>query len=157
VVGPPSTSCRWKRAGCSGIHAASQTPDARRKIFASKIETLAKLHTYDPQGLSGLADFGKPALLARQVDRWTNNTEPPKPQPIPESKARGGCRGPCRRRTHLDRPRRLSPRQHDFPSDEPRCAVLDWELSTLGDPMGRLHVSVDAMAMPVSSTPISSV
>jgi aminoglycoside phosphotransferase (APT) family kinase protein len=29
---------------CSGIRAASQLLDARRKIFASKIETLAKLH-----------------------------------------------------------------------------------------------------------------
>src|SRR4029079_18868947 len=27
----------------------SQTPDARRKIFTSKIETLAKLHVFDPE------------------------------------------------------------------------------------------------------------
>src|SRR5437667_9417852 len=38
----------------------SQTPEARRKIFTSKIETLAKLHTYDPQAI-GLGDVGKPA------------------------------------------------------------------------------------------------
>jgi len=33
----------------------SQTPEDRRKIFTSKIETLARLHTYDPQaiGLGG--------------------------------------------------------------------------------------------------------
>src|SRR3984893_2140448 len=29
----------------------SQTPDARRKIFTSKIETLARLHSYDPQAI----------------------------------------------------------------------------------------------------------
>ncbi len=49
----------------------SQTPEARRKIFTSKIETLAKLHNYDPQTI-GLGDFGKPGnYFARQVDRWT--------------------------------------------------------------------------------------
>src|SRR6202049_5014702 len=37
----------------------SQTPEARRKIFTSKIETLAKLHGCDPQAI-GLGEFGKP-------------------------------------------------------------------------------------------------
>ena len=37
----------------------SQTPESRRKIFTSKIETLAKLHTFDPEKI-GLGDFGKP-------------------------------------------------------------------------------------------------
>ena len=38
----------------------SQTPDDRRKIFTSKIETLAKLHMFDPQAI-GLGD--RKALL----------------------------------------------------------------------------------------------
>ena len=49
----------------------SQTPDERRPIFTSKIETLAKLHIYDPEKI-GLGDFGRPGnYFARQVDRWT--------------------------------------------------------------------------------------
>src|SRR5499427_3289521 len=49
----------------------SQTPEARREIFTSKIETLAKLHMYNPEKI-GLADFGKPGnYFARQIDRWT--------------------------------------------------------------------------------------
>src|SRR6202049_4448751 len=45
-----------------------QPPEARRKIFASKIETLAKLHVFDPEQI-GLGDFGKPGnYFARQVD-----------------------------------------------------------------------------------------
>src|SRR5579872_6825591 len=34
----------------------SQPPEARRKIFASKIETLAQLHLFNPETI-GLADF----------------------------------------------------------------------------------------------------
>src|SRR3954447_19080160 len=46
----------------------SQPPEARRKIFASKIETLAKLHTFDPEKIS-LGDFGRPGnYFARQID-----------------------------------------------------------------------------------------
>src|ERR1700744_5287511 len=45
----------------------SQTPEARRKIFTSKIQTLAKLHTYNPETL-GLSDFGRPGnYFARQI------------------------------------------------------------------------------------------
>jgi aminoglycoside phosphotransferase (APT) family kinase protein len=37
---------------------------------------------------------------------------------------------------HVGRARRLPPRQHHLPSREARIlAVLDWELSTLGDPL----------------------
>jgi aminoglycoside phosphotransferase (APT) family kinase protein len=62
----------------------SQTPEARRRIFVSKIETLAKLHTYDPQAI-GLADFGKPGnYFARQVDRWTKQYRASETQYIPE-------------------------------------------------------------------------
>jgi aminoglycoside phosphotransferase (APT) family kinase protein len=40
----------------------SQPPEARRRIFTSKIETLAKLHILDPEKI-GLGDFGKPAII----------------------------------------------------------------------------------------------
>src|SRR6202162_835081 len=62
----------------------SQTPENRRKIFTSKIETLAKLHTYDPQAI-GLGEFGKPGnYFARQVDRWTRQYRASETQHIPE-------------------------------------------------------------------------
>ena len=62
----------------------SQTPDDRRKIFTSKIETLAKLHTFDPNAI-GLGDFGKPGNhFARQVDRWTKQYRASETQHIPE-------------------------------------------------------------------------
>jgi len=61
-----------------------QTPQARHAIFTSKIETLARLHQYDPQAI-GLGDFGKPGnYFARQVDRWTKQYRASETEHIPE-------------------------------------------------------------------------
>jgi aminoglycoside phosphotransferase (APT) family kinase protein len=116
----------------------SQSPQDRRLIFTDKIQTLARLHSYDPEEL-GLGDFGKPGnYFARQIDRWTKQYRASALEGIPE----------------MDRliewlPRtvpqqeRVSIVHGDYRLDnmifdpiEPRViAVLDWELSTLGDPM----------------------
>jgi len=116
----------------------SQSPQDRRLIFTNKIQTLARLHSYDPEEL-GLGDFGKPGnYFARQIDRWTKQYRASALEGIPE----------------MDRliewlPRtvpqqeRVSIVHGDYRLDnmifdpiEPRViAVLDWELSTLGDPM----------------------
>jgi aminoglycoside phosphotransferase (APT) family kinase protein len=116
----------------------SQSPEARRQIFSSKIETLAKLHAYDPPAI-GLGDFGKPGnYFARQVDRWTKQYRASETQHIPEVE---------RLIEWLPRTvpqqQRVSIVHGDYRLDnmifhpsEPRViAVLDWELSTLGDPM----------------------
>jgi aminoglycoside phosphotransferase (APT) family kinase protein len=116
----------------------SQSPQDRRLIFTDKIQTLARLHSYDPDEI-GLGDFGKPGnYFARQIDRWTKQYRASALEVIPE----------------MDRliewlPRtvpeqeRVSVVHGDYRLDnmifhrvEPRViAVLDWELSTLGDPM----------------------
>jgi aminoglycoside phosphotransferase (APT) family kinase protein len=62
----------------------SQTQESRRKIFTSKIETLAKLHMFDPTAI-GLGDFGKPGnYFARQIDRWTKQYRASETQRISE-------------------------------------------------------------------------
>src|SRR5258707_4864460 len=116
----------------------SQPPEARRKIFSSKIETLAKLHLFDPEKI-GLGDFGKPGnYFARQVDRWTKQYRASETQHIAEFEKLAEWL-----------PRTVPPQQRVsivhgdyrldnmiFHATEPRVqAVLDWELSTLGDPM----------------------
>ena len=115
----------------------SQTPDDRRKIFTSKIETLAKLHGYDPAAI-GLADFGKPGnYFARQVDRWTKQYRASETQHIPEIEKLIEWLP----RT-LPVQDRVSIVHGDYRLDnmifhatKPQVkAVLDWELSTLGDP-----------------------
>ncbi|MDU3132210.1 MAG: phosphotransferase family protein, partial [Bradyrhizobium sp.] len=110
----------------------------RRAIFTSKIETLAKLHTYDPAAI-GLADFGKPGnYFARQVDRWTKQYRASETEHLPEMEKLIEWLP----RT-LPAQQRVSIVHGDYRLDnmifhatEPRViAVLDWELSTLGDPM----------------------
>jgi aminoglycoside phosphotransferase (APT) family kinase protein len=110
----------------------------RRPIYVSKIEMLAKLHMFDPEKI-GLGDFGKLGnYFARQVDRWSKQYRASETQRIPEME-------------HLIEwlPRtlpkmgRISIVHGDyrldnmiFDAEQPRVtAVLDWELSTLGDPM----------------------
>jgi aminoglycoside phosphotransferase (APT) family kinase protein len=116
----------------------SQLAQDRRLVFTDKIQTLARLHSYDPDEI-GLGDFGKPGnYFTRQIDRWTKQYRASALEVIPE----------------MDRliewlPRtvpqqeRVSVVHGDYRLDnmifhpvEPRViAVLDWELSTLGDPM----------------------
>jgi len=129
----------------------SQPPEARRKIFTSKIETLAKLHTFDPQAI-GLGDFGKPGnYFARQVDRWTKQYRASETQHIPEVEKLIEWLP----RT-LPKQERVSIVHGDYRLDnmiihasEPRVqAVLDWELSTLGDPMADFTYLLMQWTMP---------
>jgi aminoglycoside phosphotransferase (APT) family kinase protein len=125
--------------------------EGRRAIFTSKIETLAKLHTYDPQAI-GLGDFGKPGnYFARQVDRWTKQYRASETQHIPEIEKLIEWLP----RT-VPQQERVSIVHGDFRLDnmifhatEPRViAVLDWELSTLGDPMADFTYLLMQWTMP---------
>jgi aminoglycoside phosphotransferase (APT) family kinase protein len=114
------------------------TPDERRGLYHAMIDTLAQLHSVDPDAV-GLGDYGKPGdYFARQIGRWTKQYRASETETIPA----------------MDRlidwlPRTMPGQDRTsivhgdyridnmiFAPDEPRiAAVLDWELSTLGDPM----------------------
>jgi aminoglycoside phosphotransferase (APT) family kinase protein len=129
----------------------SQPPEARRAIFTSKVETLAKLHQYEPEKI-GLGDFGKPGnYFARQIDRWTKQYRASETQHIPEVEKLIEWLP----RT-VPAQERVSVVHGDYRLDnmifhatEPRVqAVLDWELSTLGDPLADFTYLLMQWTMP---------
>jgi aminoglycoside phosphotransferase (APT) family kinase protein len=112
--------------------------EERQSIYVSKIETLAKLHMFDPDKI-GLGDFGKSGnYFARQVDRWSKQYRASETQHIPEMEQLIGWLPKT-----LPKQERVAIVHGDYRIDnmifhatDPRVlAVLDWELSTLGDPM----------------------
>lgn len=135
-----------------------QLPDVlmndRRPIFMAMVETLADLHAIDYRGI-GLADFGRPeGYVARQVMRWSK-------QYSADAEAAG-------RVVAMERLIEWLPRH--APANEPApalvhgdyrldnimfarhtprvVAVLDWELSTLGDPIADFAYHLMMYRMP---------
>nr|WP_311972569.1 phosphotransferase family protein [Bradyrhizobium agreste] len=137
--------------GASVLGPDTQPPQVRKKIFQSKIETLAKLHMYDPKQL-GLGDFGKPGnYFARQIDRWTKQYRASEAQHIAEVEKLIEWLPKT-----VPEQRRISIVHGDYrldnmifdPSEPQVRAVLDWELSTLGDPMADFTYLLMQWTMP---------
>jgi aminoglycoside phosphotransferase (APT) family kinase protein len=115
-----------------------QAPAQRRSIYEAMIETLARLHALDHQAL-GLGDYGRPGnYFARQVKRWTRQyraSQPARdetaerliewlPRTVPEQTRASIVHGDYRMDNII------------FAAEGGRvAAVLDWELSTIGDPL----------------------
>ena len=113
--------------------------DERAAIYDAMNEVIARLHQIDPAAV-GLADFGKSGnYFARQISRWTKQYRASEterieamdkliewlPEHIPPDEDTTIVHGDYR----LD--------NMVFHPTEPRViAVLDWELSTLGHPLG---------------------
>jgi aminoglycoside phosphotransferase (APT) family kinase protein len=119
--------------------ALADTPATRRAMSVALVDTLVALHAIDPDAV-GLGDFGHPAgFLDRQVRRWWQQWEASKTrelpamdelhrlleETVPVPSAAGIVHGDYR----LDNVMYA-------PSDPSRIvAVLDWEMSTIGDPL----------------------
>jgi aminoglycoside phosphotransferase (APT) family kinase protein len=130
-------------------------PAERAQIYDAMNGVLARLHMVDWKAV-GLADFGRPGnYVARQIHRWTTQYRASEtetipsmeqliawlPQHIPADDTTTLVHGDYRLGNMIIHP------------TEPRVvAVLDWELSTLGHPLGDLayncmpyHLSADSM------------
>lgn len=124
-------------------------PAARAAVYAAMARTLAALHSVKPADV-GLGDYGPAAgYNARQVRRWARQyaaSVAPGEAAISEMVALGGKlvgRIPAgdgdaeaTRVSHGDF--RLDNLVYDSTTDGTVLAVLDWELSTLGDPLADL-------------------
>jgi aminoglycoside phosphotransferase (APT) family kinase protein len=124
------------------LHAGDQ--EVRRQMGLSAVEAIARLGALDYQAL-GLADYGKPdGFLERQVPRWLGELESyssnegyPGPE-IPGVERVGEW-------LDRNRPAQWSPgilhgdchlANMMFSFDGPEvAAMVDWEMSTIGDPL----------------------
>ena len=136
-------------------HAPGLSGPERAALFDSLNETIARLHAYDPAQL-GLADFGKPqGYVARQIKRWSEQYRASETETIPEmDRLIAWLPGVCPADSGA------AVVHGDFRLDncivhptEPRViAVLDWELSTIGDPLADFTYHLMQWFMPVSET-----
>lgn len=128
-------------------------PAERRAIYEAQTDALARLHAYDPEAI-GLGDYGRPGnYFARQVGRWTKQYHASETHKIeamdrliaflPDSlPAEGPTRivhGDFRLDNMIIAPDRAEVK-----------AVLDWELSTLGDPMADFSYVLIGWVLPAS-------
>jgi aminoglycoside phosphotransferase (APT) family kinase protein len=126
-------------------------PAERRAIYEAAIATLATLHAIDPDTV-GLQSYGRPGnYFARQVDRWTKQYRAAQteeieeveklidwlPRTVPEQKRTSIVHGDFRIDNMLFAKRSASV-----------MAVIDWELSTIGDPLADLSYFAMAWMMP---------
>lgn len=132
-----------------------QEPATRRAIYSSLNETMAKLHTVDYEAI-GLGDFGKPGnYFIRQISRWSkqyvasetetivemNKLMEWLPENVPQDDSTSIVHGDYRLDNTILHP------------TEPKViAVLDWELSTLGHPLGDFTYSCMQWVMPGQGT-----
>jgi len=113
-------------------------PAERRALYHALIDTMAELHLRKPDQI-GLGDYGKPTdYCARQITRWTKQYKLSETEHMPKME-----------RLIEWLPQTIPPQHHSsvvhgdyrldnviFHKTESRIiAVLDWELSTLGDPI----------------------
>lgn len=119
----------------------------RMRLFEAMNDAVASLHAIDPFAI-GLSDFGRPqGFMKRQVDLWTRQYRASEteriaameeliawlPDRTPQEQPPAIFHGDLRLDNMI------------FHAEEPRViAILDWELSTIGDPLADLayHVMV---------------
>jgi aminoglycoside phosphotransferase (APT) family kinase protein len=131
------------------------SPSERAAVYDAMNATLARLHSFDPAAI-GLADFGRGEnYVARQVERWSKQYRASETERIEEMEhliawlpAHLPPPGPVRL-VHGDY--RLD--NMIIASTESKVlAVLDWELSTLGDPLADFSYHLMQWHMPQSET-----
>src|SRR5215475_9465930 len=131
------------------------TPEERAAVYDSMNATVARLHGIDPAKI-GLGDFGKGEnYVSRQVERWSKQYRASETEKIeameqlidwlPKHIPKGG-------------PVRLVHGDYRLDNlivarDRPLIvAVLDWELSTLGDPLADFSYHLMTWHMPHSES-----
>jgi aminoglycoside phosphotransferase (APT) family kinase protein len=134
-------------------HMPASDPVERGRVFDAMNATLAQLHTFDPAAI-GLADFGRGEnYVARQVERWSKQYRASETQHVAEMEELIAWLP-----AHLPPPQPARLVHGDYrldnmilaPAAPKILAVLDWELSTLGDPLADFTYHLMQWHMPHS-------
>ncbi|MEU0117331.1 phosphotransferase family protein [Streptomyces bobili] len=134
-------------------------PQRTRGAVLSLVDTLVELHAVDPAAV-GLADFGRPeGFLDRQLRRWGKQLDASRSRDLagidelhaalgrslPSSPAPAVVHGDYRLDNVL------------IGEDDTIRAILDWEMSTLGDPLTDLGLLVMySVPLEVPESPVST-
>ncbi|MCP3770589.1 MULTISPECIES: phosphotransferase family protein [Streptomyces] len=138
-------------------------PERTRRAMLALVDTLVDLHAVDP-GEVGLADFGRPeGFLDRQLRRWgkqldaSRNRELAGIDELHAALGRELPRSPAPAVVHGDyRLDNVLIASAEGGADSIR-AVLDWEMSTLGDPLTDLGLLVMyGMPLGMPDSPVST-
>ena len=131
----------------------ASTVAERSAVYAAMNATLARLHGFDPAAI-GLGDFGKGEnYVARQIERWSKQYRASQTQTIAEMEQLIAWLP-----EHVPQQQRVCLVHGDYRLDNmvlaasgPEViAVLDWELSTLGDPLADFTYHLMQWEMPAS-------
>ena len=131
----------------------ASNPAERGRVYDAMNATLARLHTFEPAAI-GLGDYGRGEnYVARQVERWSKQYRASETETI-EDMERLMSWLPA----HLPPPQPPRLVHGDYrldniilaPDAPEVAAVLDWELSTLGDPLADFSYHLMQWHMPPS-------
>ncbi|MFF3513660.1 phosphotransferase family protein [Streptomyces sp. NPDC002573] len=134
-------------------------PERTRNALLGLVDTLVELHAVDPAEV-GLADFGRPeGFLDRQLRRWGKQLDASRNRDLP---------GIDELHAALGRSLPVSPAptviHGDYRldnvllgDDDRIAAILDWEMSTLGDPLTDVGLLVMySVPLRLEDSPIST-
>lgn len=124
----------------------AESPAEKRKVGEAVIDTLVALHSIDPAAI-GLDEFGRSeGYMERQLRRWRKQWRASETGPLPPLKeladrlTRAVPRSADAALVHGDY--RLDNLLLDRQVPGRIRAVLDWEMSTLGDPLADLGLAL---------------
>jgi aminoglycoside phosphotransferase (APT) family kinase protein len=138
---------------------AGSNPAERAAVYDELNAAIARLHAFEPAAI-GLKDFGRgDNYVARQVDRWSKQYRASETEKIDEMERLIDWLP-----THLPPPAPVRLVHGDYrldntivAPDSPKIlAVLDWELSTLGDPLADFTYHLMKWHVPPSDTGAST-
>jgi aminoglycoside phosphotransferase (APT) family kinase protein len=120
-------------------HGYAESPGEKLALANALVDVLADLHRVDPEAI-GLGDYGRPyGYLERQIRRWNGQWERTKTREVKAVDELGGrlarLMPASQRESIVHGDYRLDNCLMALADPSRVTAVLDWELSTLGDPL----------------------